>query len=155
MLPADICQLTDLAIIHLAQQRISGGFLPAVRAACSNADTTCYLAGCIPSTLGRLTGLTELWLSNNSLTGTGKMTCVRKLSGTRLDTGVSGAPGSIPESIGNLSALHYLILHSNRLTGPPRWRCRRVHRLSRFVVKGLIGVCVLCVRHNNRRQHPN
>ena len=75
------------------------------------------LTGTIPSTLGNLTGLTNLWLGSNQLTGTippelGNLT---RLS--QLDLRNNRLTGSIPTQLGNLTGMKYLYLSENQLTG--------------------------------------
>jgi len=75
------------------------------------------LSGSIPTQLGSLMNLRELYLSGNKLTGNipaslGSLTNLYKLtlSGNHLT-------GDIPTSFGSLTNLQYLYLSSNQLTG--------------------------------------
>uniref|UniRef100_A0A0E0EIZ9 non-specific serine/threonine protein kinase n=1 Tax=Oryza meridionalis TaxID=40149 RepID=A0A0E0EIZ9_9ORYZ len=77
-----------------------------------------YLSGPIPSFIGQLTGLTELYLGFNALSGPipkelGNLTNLNLL-------GISSTnfAGELPEELGNLSKLQYLYTDSAGLSGP-------------------------------------
>jgi Leucine-rich repeat (LRR) protein len=75
------------------------------------------LLGPIPSSIGKLTGLTSLYLYSNKLVGLipssiGQLTALTKLF---LDD--NALTGSIPSSFANLTKLVEIELQDNRLTG--------------------------------------
>ena len=76
------------------------------------------LRGEIPSEIGNLTHLRELWLGNNDITGDEIPT---EISGLKrlviLDLGVNEIRGTIPEWLGDLGQLHELHLDNNRFDG--------------------------------------
>ncbi|MEP7344079.1 MAG: hypothetical protein ABI877_02370 [Gemmatimonadaceae bacterium] len=79
------------------------------------------LTGTLPSSLGVLSHLTELFLPDNHLTGTipsslGSMTDLRELW-----LSVNQLTGGIPASLGSLTSLRTMVLANNQLTGaiPP------------------------------------
>ena len=79
------------------------------------------LSGSIPSEIGQLTHLAQLWLKNNELTGEipseiGNLTNIEVLS-----LSYNQLTGEIPPEIGNLTNLELLSLRGNQLTGeiPP------------------------------------
>ncbi|XP_027355737.1 probable LRR receptor-like serine/threonine-protein kinase At2g16250 [Abrus precatorius] len=104
---------------------------------------SCSIVSAIPSTLGNLTNLTSLYLSDNKLTGTvpdslGQLLALsvldlsgNSLSGfiptsfaflanlSSLDMSENFLSGPIPPGIGTLSRLQYLNLSSNDLTSLP------------------------------------
>ncbi|MEN8218678.1 MAG: leucine-rich repeat domain-containing protein [Pseudomonadota bacterium] len=75
------------------------------------------LTGSIPTELGNLSNLKELWLYGNELTGS----IPRELGNLSvlIDLGLSlnDLTGSIPTELGNLTNLNFLYLSSNQLTG--------------------------------------
>lgn len=75
------------------------------------------LTGFIPSAVGNLTALTQLYLMSNNLSGNIPMeiTTLSSLLDLRLST--NQLTGSIPPEIPNLSSLTHLELGSNQLTG--------------------------------------
>ena len=78
------------------------------------------LIGSIPSSISSLTSLTSLDLSSNQLTGTipsGAAGIVRLTALTSLDLSGNSLTGSIPTSISSLTSLTSLDLSSNQLTG--------------------------------------
>ncbi|WP_420462426.1 Ig-like domain-containing protein [Candidatus Palauibacter sp.] len=80
------------------------------------------LRGPIPPELGRLTGLTHVFLENNGLSGPippalGNLTSLRQLT-----LSYNNLSGPIPPEIGNLADLQHLSLRHNNLSGsiPPQ-----------------------------------
>jgi Leucine-rich repeat (LRR) protein len=76
------------------------------------------LTGPIPTELGLLTKLRELYLHNNKLTGQiptelGLLTQLKTLSLSE-----NQLTGAIPLELGRLTELRELYLHNNKLTGP-------------------------------------
>ena len=75
------------------------------------------LTGSIPSELGDLTNLTQLYLNNNQLTGTIPPKLGDLTSLDRLWLYVNQLTGTIPSELGDLTNLTNLSLHNNQLTG--------------------------------------
>ncbi|MFC1481593.1 FG-GAP-like repeat-containing protein [Candidatus Neomarinimicrobiota bacterium] len=75
------------------------------------------LSGTIPTTIGNLTGLTNLRLLNNSLAGTIPDTIGNLTNLTHLYLYDNQLSGTIPVSIGNLTSLESLYLYQNLLSG--------------------------------------
>ena len=75
------------------------------------------LNGEIPSEIGDLSGLEELWLGNNALSGSIPAEIGDLISLTLLDLSTNALSGSIPAEIGNLTSLERLWLENNRLSG--------------------------------------
>ncbi len=75
------------------------------------------LTGAIPAELGNLANLQELWLSSNELTGTipTELGNLAELQILRLS--INQLTGAIPSELGNLANLRELEVDSNRLTG--------------------------------------
>jgi len=80
------------------------------------------LKGSIPSEIGKLTSLTEIYLYNNQLTGTIPSSIGNLVNLTLLSLGKNKLNGSIPAEIGNLKKLQYLSLFENQISGTiPSW----------------------------------
>ena len=79
------------------------------------------LSGAIPSTIGDLLGLIDLWLWGNQLSGSIPSTIGNLSSLVRLDLGGNQISGPIPLAIAELTTLEWLYLWSNQLSGsiPP------------------------------------
>ena len=99
------------------------------------------LTGTIPSELGSLSSLQNLWLSGNQLTGEipaelGNLSNLQelKLSDNQLT-------GEIPAELGNLSNLQLLWLHVNQLTGEIPPELGRLSNLNHLILadNGLTG----------------
>ena len=75
------------------------------------------LTGSIPSEIGNLTNLTELYLFNNQLTGSIPPEIGNLTNLTSLWSESNQLTGSIPPEIGNVTNLEVLYLHQNQLTG--------------------------------------
>ena len=75
------------------------------------------LTGTIPSQLGNLANLQELWLQDNQLTGTIPTELGNLTNLTGLDVSNNQLTGNIPPDLGNLANLKTLWLHRNQLTG--------------------------------------
>ncbi|GMI88171.1 hypothetical protein like AT2G16250 [Hibiscus trionum] len=78
---------------------------------------SCNVSGVIPLSIGNLTNLTSLYLSDNRLTGQIPSTLGRLLSLLRLDLSKNLLTGSIPSSLFSLRNLTSLDISSNNLTG--------------------------------------
>ncbi len=80
------------------------------------------LTGSIPSRIGNLTGLKALDLGENALTGRIPSSLGGLAALETLDLGDNGLEGEIPSSLGSVTSLEKLDLGKNRLTGPvPSW----------------------------------
>ncbi|KAI8822813.1 hypothetical protein BJ741DRAFT_86809 [Chytriomyces cf. hyalinus JEL632] len=75
------------------------------------------LTGTIPTELGQLTSLTQLYLSSNQLTGSIPTELGRLTSLNTLSLSSNQLTGSIPTELGRLTSLKTLRLASNRLSG--------------------------------------
>ncbi len=75
------------------------------------------LTGSIPTELGNLSNLEDLWLSDNQLTGSIPTELGNLSNLIRLQLYSNQLTGSIPTELGNLSNLRFLFLYSNQLTG--------------------------------------
>ncbi|OMP05203.1 hypothetical protein CCACVL1_02007 [Corchorus capsularis] len=80
--------------------------------------SSCSVIGVIPLSIGNMTNLTSLYLSNNRLTGQIPATLGQLLSLSVLDLSSNSLAGSIPSSFGSLRNLTSLDISSNNLTGP-------------------------------------
>jgi Leucine-rich repeat (LRR) protein len=94
------------------------------------------LIGSIPSDIGNLTGLTELFLNGNQISGSipteiGNLTQLQYL---HLDN--NKLTGSIPSSIGNLKDLKNLYLNKNNLSGEIPTSIGNLSSLELFLVSG-------------------
>jgi len=92
------------------------------------------LRGYISSDIGKLSGLKQLFLYSNQITGSipkelGKLT---SLTALRLHNNQLSGP--IPAEIGNLSSLETLYLNNNRLTGVPSSVSALKNRLRALVI---------------------
>ena len=76
------------------------------------------LSGSIPSSLGNLTRLEELWLGENGLLGSIPASLGDLTNLTILSLHSNQLTGTIPASLGDLTNLTILVLHENQLTGP-------------------------------------
>ncbi|KAK8626815.1 hypothetical protein V6N13_134445 [Hibiscus sabdariffa] len=77
---------------------------------------SCNITGVLPSSIGNLSSLTSLYLSDNRLSGEIPSSFGRLLSLSVLDLSKNSLTGSIPQGIGALSGLRTLNLSSNSLT---------------------------------------
>ena len=120
------------------------------------------VAGSIPSSLARLTGLQTLDLSDNDLTGTIPSRIGNLTSLETLDLGGNELTGEIPSSLGSLTALETLDLSDNQLEGGmPSWLDNATNmeklnlsknRLTGPIpssLDGLTGLTVLHLQENN------
>ncbi|KAI4367674.1 hypothetical protein MLD38_023382 [Melastoma candidum] len=78
---------------------------------------SCLISGSIPSSLGNLTNLTGLFLSDNNLTGVIPSSLGKLLRVLNLDFSQNSLSGSIPSSFTSLKTLTFLGLSSNALSG--------------------------------------
>lgn len=78
---------------------------------------SCSVIGIIPLSLGNLTKLTSLYLSNNNLTGTIPASLGRLSRLSVLDLSQNILNGSVPPSFSNLDNLSVLDISSNSLSG--------------------------------------
>ena len=76
-----------------------------------------HLTGSIPLEIGNLTDLTHLWLSDNLITDSIPPEIGNLINLTWLDLTLNELTGSIPPEIGNLTNLEWLYLSTNQLTG--------------------------------------
>ncbi len=99
----DLDALTYLRITGNGNSRLSG-------------NGSSNLTGTIPAELGKLSNLTELWLSGNRLTGSipSKLGDLSKLR--TLDLAYNELSGSVPSELGNIPNFR-LYIDRNRLTG--------------------------------------
>ncbi|KAK7300393.1 hypothetical protein RJT34_11237 [Clitoria ternatea] len=75
------------------------------------------LNGSIPSTLGNLTKLTRLSMSENKLSGPIPASIGKLVNLQRLNLAQNFLSGPLPFTLGNLTKLTYLLLHVNNLNG--------------------------------------
>ncbi|KAJ7555362.1 hypothetical protein O6H91_05G033700 [Diphasiastrum complanatum] len=74
------------------------------------------LTGVIPATISQMTGLQNLWLDNNFLTGSiPDLSQLSNLKSLHLQNNDLG--GSVPDMLAGLNNLQYLYLQNNHLTG--------------------------------------
>lgn len=123
------------------------------------------LMGQLPSELGNLRDLRELWLNNNSLSGEippelGNLTDLEaldfgdnKLTGaipvemgdmvnlTWLSVGSNQLTGKVPDELGNLVNLKHLILHANQLMGELPESLTSFNQLIEFRFDSNSGLC--------------
>ena len=94
------------------------------------------LTGEVPSDLGDLDRLEELWLTANDLSGE----IPPELGGLAnlevLSLAVNRLAGSIPTALGNLNTLEQLNLNDNRLSGSIRTELENLSRLVDFSLSG-------------------
>jgi hypothetical protein len=87
------------------------------------------LSGTIPSSLGALMALNELWLNDNQLNGTIPSSLGALMALRRLDFGKNQLSGAIPLFLGDLTALIRLFLKGNQLVGTMPF-CNRTNHLN-------------------------
>ena len=75
------------------------------------------VSGAIPSELGNLANLTELWLYGNRLSGSIPSELGNLANLEHLELGLNLLSGTIPSELGNLANLTFLRLSSNKLSG--------------------------------------
>ncbi|THG12755.1 hypothetical protein TEA_013557 [Camellia sinensis var. sinensis] len=91
----------------------SGG--PRIRVVALNL-TSMGLSGSLSPNLGNLTALSDIWLGNNSLSGTvPDFSPLKRLERLHLED--NQLSGEIPPSLGNINSLRELFLQGNNLTG--------------------------------------
>ncbi|KAE8672846.1 putative LRR receptor-like serine/threonine-protein kinase [Hibiscus syriacus] len=78
---------------------------------------SCNITGVLPSSIGNLSSMSRLYLSDNRLTGAIPSTFGQLLSLLVLDLSKNSLTGSIPPGIGALSRLRILNLSSNSFVG--------------------------------------
>ncbi len=76
------------------------------------------LTGSIPNELGRLTEIQQFWLQNNQLTGSIPAELGQVTGMTELFLGDNLLTGSIPAELGDISNLRRIWVQRNQLTGP-------------------------------------
>lgn len=79
---------------------------------------SCSIVGPIPQSIGNLTNLTSLFLSDNSLTGIVPSSLGQLASLSTLDISQNSLTGSLPSTFESLKNLSYLDISSNFLAGP-------------------------------------
>lgn len=77
---------------------------------------SCSIGGAIPATLGNLSSLGALYLSDNNLTGVIPSSLSQLFGLTVLDLSKNALMGSIPPGVGTLSGLRFLNLSQNNLS---------------------------------------
>ncbi|KDP40146.1 hypothetical protein JCGZ_02144 [Jatropha curcas] len=78
--------------------------------------TSMGLSGSLPRSIARLTALTDIWLGNNSLTGSiPDLSLLKMLQTLHLEN--NQLTGGIPSSLGSIKPLRELFLQNNNLTG--------------------------------------
>ena len=99
------------------------------------------LRGEIPSEIGNLTQLRELWLGNNNLTGDEIPKEISDLKRLEiLDLGVNEIRGTIPEWLGDLGQLHELHLDNNRFDGEVPEQLGNLAGLGSLTLQGNRGL---------------
>ncbi|KAL3614086.1 hypothetical protein CASFOL_042160 [Castilleja foliolosa] len=79
---------------------------------------SCSINGSIPSTVGNLSSLVELYLSLNNLTGSIPAQLGNLSSLTNLDLGFNSLSGPVPPELSGLRNMIQMIIGSNFLSGP-------------------------------------
>ena len=98
------------------------------------------LTGNIPSSIGNLNNLTSLILSNNNLTGNIPSSIGNLTNLKYLYLASNQLDGSIPSEIGKLTSLEILVLNSNKLTGNiPQELCNLIESNNLYIHNILVG----------------
>lgn len=92
------------------------------------------LTGSIPTTVGQMVSLQEIWLNATSVGGTIPEAIYTLPKLTNLHLADADFSGPLSESVGQLSQLRFLDLHENRFSGPIPTGLNSLTRLSKFVV---------------------
>ncbi|CAN8270740.1 unnamed protein product [Cochlearia groenlandica] len=119
-IPASICEITDLQILSIRNNRFSGSFPKCWRSSLILFEIDASennLSGEIPASLGALPSLSILLLNNNAMEGN-IPNSLKKCSGlTYIELGGNKLTGEIPREILTLSNLRILNLSRNSMSG--------------------------------------
>ncbi|XP_060671373.1 probable leucine-rich repeat receptor-like protein kinase At1g35710 [Ziziphus jujuba] len=119
-IPSQICLLTSLRFLALAENYLNGSIPPQIGMLVSLEVMYAYsnnLSGSIPVSIGNLSKLTVLELSENKVVGSIRNEIGQLKSLTTLYLDANQLTGSIPVSIGNLSKLTDLDFDENKIVG--------------------------------------
>lgn len=154
-IPIQFTKLSKLTSLQLAVNKFSGELDPEIL---SNYQNITYLdlsynqfTGNFPSSVGKMTFLTDLVISNNKFTGTFPIEIIncRTLQGLSLDNNLFG--GKFPSEIGNMVSIMYVQLDNNNFTEIPSFMSTNMGingYLSLFTQKNYLTFASLEVNKN-------